>query len=523
MRRANQMFGTTSVPRSTQATTKNKDGYPAFERPVEEQYVQCLLTNTLGQTFYADSRDLLKEADALHQQMVKADPAFVAKALAFARKRGFMRTQPILGLSHLAGVKEAPFAQTFNDVIFTPNDLADFLTMIRSMRKGPVSVSFGGKVRQRSDDLRGSQGGSRIKKAAGKWLIEKLGEYWTVKYGAEKKGGAYSLKQMIQVLHPDAKGQKLPLFDYIMEREGASLAELPQIQAFEALKSAKTPEEKIKAIIDGRLPHEVATTFAGKDAKVWEAIVPNLPIFALLKNLATLERHGVLESNRKLISGKFADAATIQKSKILPYRFLEARKHVNAAWAQDALRDGLDLSFGNFDDIEGRSAVFLDISGSMESYIQTAAIFAVCLMKKTGGDGRFLCYDTQLDEVKVSMRDSTLTQAERIHARGETNTSLPMKKLLSDRDKVDNIILITDEQQNMGAPFIDALDEYRRKVNRNVRCFVINVAPYHGSLMPVEGNTYYIYGWSDQVLQFVSMASKGWGSQVDAIRQGVAS
>ena len=32
------------------APSVNRDGYPAFERPLEEQYLQTLLTNTFGNT-----------------------------------------------------------------------------------------------------------------------------------------------------------------------------------------------------------------------------------------------------------------------------------------------------------------------------------------------------------------------------------------------------------------------------------------------------------------------------------------
>ena len=41
------------------------------------------------------------------------------------------------------------------------------------------------------------------------------------------------------------------------------------------------------------------------------------------------------------------------------------------------------------------------------------------------------------------------------------------------------------------------------------------------ALVPTtDDKTFYVYGWSDQALSFVSMASQGWGTFVDVVRNG---
>lgn len=530
---ARAAVGLFSPSHAVVAPSQNRDGYPAWERPLEEQAVQTLMSNTLGNTFYADAKQMLAEATDVHDRMLKKDPKFFADALVYARQKGYMRTQPIYGLVKLASVDAEAFAKVFNRVILTPNDLADFTAIVASQRKGHSTVR----------PEAGSQGGRAIKQAAGKWLVEKLGairedgeadgQYWTIKYGAEKADGAFSLKDMIQIYHPDAKGKKLPLFDYALggvrvkgkkgERsmDGLNFGKLPQIEQYELLKKATDEDEKVQAIGLGRLPHEVATAFAGSSKKVWNAIVPNMPIFALLRNLATLERHGVLEDNKKLIQAVFTDKEKVTKSKVLPFRFMEAAKHVNATWAQDALRDALELSFSNVLDIDGKTVVALDISGSMGQFIQTAAVFAVSVMKKAAGEGRMFLFDDQLEEFKVSMRDSILTQANKVRVRGGTNHSLVMTRLIQEKMKVDNLIYVTDEQQNTGTPLFKLIEQYRQKVNKHVKVFILDVSPYKNALTPPDANTFYLYGWSDQALQFISMSSQGWGSQVNAIKQGL--
>src|SRR5712664_30324 len=232
--------------RSKAAPVQNRDGYPAWERPLKEQYLQTLLTNTFGNSFYAKASDLAVESEAVHTAMLTEDPAFAAKALLYAREKGYMRTQPIYGLARLfshkgGGSGELPqdprnaAANIFDRGIRTPNYLADFTAIVKTLRNG--------------------EGGRAIKRSAGKWLLSKLGEYQVIKYGAEKGDGSYSLKDMLQVYHPDAGGKKLPLFDYIMGRHTTeawglndSWRALPQILHFEELKRATTDEMKVDAI-----------------------------------------------------------------------------------------------------------------------------------------------------------------------------------------------------------------------------------------------------------------------------------
>lgn len=488
---------------SASADTTNREGYPAFSQPLEEAYLQMLLTNTFGDAYYATQKELVAEAEKTHTAMLAKDPSFVAKALPYARNRGFMRTQPIYGLVKMAAdPASAPyFEATFNEVIRTPNDLGDFFTIMRAQRKG--------------------EGGRRVKRVAGNWLMKNLSPYWTVKYGATKQGG-YSLRDLFCTLHP--KGPKSVLVDYLFGRATEGLPE--QVAAFERLKKATTDEEKVSAIVAGQLPHEVASSFAGKSPKVWEAIVKHMPVFAMLRNLATMERHGVMAAVRDHVVATLSNKETIAKSKILPFRFVEAIKHVSDARVQDALRDALDYSFAGVPDIVGRTAIFLDISGSMGGFIQTASVFAISAMKKAKGNGRLLLFDTRVTDVPVSMRDSTLSQADRIQTRGGTDTSAPMKVILKEKDKFDNILIITDEQQNSGTAFCDSLEKYREQVNRSARCFILNVAPYSGTLSgqmaphDPKGLTHFVYGWSDQALQYIAFASQGWGTFVDAVKAG---
>jgi len=479
-------------------TMTNREGFPAYILSAEEQYVQTLVTNTMGNTFYADQQELLREAEALHCEMAERNPQFMAKALVFARNEGYMRLQPLFGLAVLSVYRPDLFSQIFLQVVRIPSDLSDFLTILSGMGRG--------------------QGGRAVKRQVNRFLAN-VTEYWAIKYNGRGRG--YSLGDAIATAHPKPVDRKQQaLFRYLRGQE-ADLSLIPQVEALEYLKRAKTQVEQVYWIEAGRLPHEVVTGAIKPTKLVWEQLMEQMPTFALLRNLNALDRAGVLEDRYCVdrIVDRLTDPRALAKSRILPFRFAAAYRQVKHWAVRDALRAAVEYTFSNLPDLEGRTAIFLDISGSMDGqYLQIGSIFALALYKKTQGNSLFWLFDTTVVDAQPSRVDSILSQADRIRARGGTDTGAPVGKLLAERQQVDQIIIITDEQQNSGSPFYEALAKYRAKVNRDVKAFVIDIAPYRsGMVPPQDANTFYIYGWSDTVLSYIAQATKGYGSMVERI------
>lgn len=501
MSRASNVFG--------KKTVTNFEGYPAYKRSLEERYLQAVLTNTFGNTFYANTDQLIQQSVELHKEMIATDPVFAAKALVFARNNGYMRLAPLYGLYHLSQLQDENykglFDATFERVVRIPSDLTDFLSILEGEGRG--------------------QGGRRVKRAVAKFLRDSMTEYWALKYNGRGRG--YSLGDVVATSHPVAKDSvQSALFRYVMGRdvdEAEMKESLPQIYAFERLKKAETDEERVHWIHKGRLPYDIVTATVPKPSKaVWEAIMEQMPIFALLRHLNTLDRHGLLEDRKILdyIRLRLTDKETLTNSKILPFRFVSAFNRVGNALVRDALRQAVDLTFDNLPEIKGRTAVFLDCSASMSGeYLQIAATFAFALYRKTGGDGLVWGFNSDVVDLQPSLVDSILSQVSRVYAHGGTDTSAPINQLRMMGEHVDNIVLITDEEQNMGSVFYRGLREYRSQVHENTRAFIINVAPYGNALVPEDDHlTHYVYGWSDQVLQYLSFSTQGYGGLVDRVK-----
>jgi 60 kDa SS-A/Ro ribonucleoprotein len=489
---AKKIFG------SLRPDTSNKHNYPAFTRSAEEQYLQTLLTNTMSNTFYADQNELLNEAAQLHHEMAEADPTFMAKAIVFARNEGFMRLQPLFGLAVLSGYRPDLFAKIFMLVVRIPSDLTDFLTILQGFGRG--------------------EGGRAVKRQVNRFLSG-VSEYWAIKYNGRGRG--YSLGDVIATAHPkpaDLKQQAL--FRYLRGLE-ANLALLPQVEAQEYLKAASTEKEQIAWIERGKLPYETVTGAIKPSRAVWEALLYQMPTFAMLRHLNALQRAGVLEDKRNLdyVVSRLTDQQALRKAKILPFRLATAFRQVDHPELRDALREAAELTFDNLPELGERTAIFLDISGSMNGqYLEIGSVFALALYKKTEGSSLFWLFDTEVVDAKPSRKDSILTQAAQIHARGGTDTGAPVRKLIRERKKVDQIIIITDEQQNSASPFYEQLNLYRSKVNRDVKAFIVDIAPYRHAMVPdQEPQTFYIYGWSDTVLSYIAQTVQGYSTLMERV------
>lgn len=479
-------------------TTKNKEGFSAYTRSLEEQYVQTLLTNTLGNTFYTDQNQMIEEATQLHHEIAKENPHFMVKAIVFARNEGFMRLQPLFGLAILSLYRPDLFSSVFLQVVRIPSDLSDFLTILQSMGRG--------------------EGGRAVKRQVNRFLAN-VSEYWALKYNGRGRG--YSLGDVIATAHPkpiDLKQQAL--FRYLRGHE-VNKALLPQIEAVEKLKQAKTENEQIEWIQTGKLPYETVTSAIKPTKAIWEALLYQMPVFALLRHLQALTRAGVFDDPAHLEYAvkRLTDRQALHKTKILPFQFAKAFKQVEHPELRDALRVAVDLTFDNLPELGEKTAIFLDISGSMSGdYLQIGSVFALALYKKTKGNSLFWLFDTNVVDAKPSRFDSILSQAEKIRARGGTDTGAPVRKLTQERRLVDQIIIITDEQQNSGSPFYRDLLNYRSAVNPHVKAFIVDIAPYrHAMVPPQDESTFYIYGWSDTVLSYIAQAATGYDTIVQKV------
>ena len=509
----------------------NPEGFPSFKRSDEEAYLQLLLTNTLTGTFYANENQLFDEALALHSQMVSTNPEFVARALVYARNEGLMRLQPIIGLAYLSKTDKALFQKIFSKVIRTPGDLADFVEIVRG---GVVSGGMG----------------RMIKTTINEWL-NGLSEYHALKYATGGQG--YSLRDILRITHPKPLTEKQDsIFMWLTDRDKWATADelqphTAQIGAFERLKRLDMTAEDVQVtarqiIAEGRLPYEIVTGVMKPDVDTWAELMKQMPYFALLRHLNTLQRADVLQTkiNAEYVAERLRDADALKGAKVLPFRLYTAHKmfqvvHPNEAVVAEALLEAMDKAFANMPDLGGTVCIAPDVSGSMGGsigdrtatrYIDIAGIFSGALLKKTR-HALVLPFENRVVDIKLSPRDTLMTTADKL-ARiggGGTAVSAPISHLLAKGIKVDTFIGITDNIEwavdsfgNKG--FLPTWRSYKEKVNPQAKAFLITIAPYQHKVAPQdEPDVHFIYGWNDTVLKFITLTLSGVAGQVETVQK----
>lgn len=249
----------------------NAEGFPTYNRTPQEDYLRVLLTNTLGGTFYANPQELLTESLDLHQTMTTLVPEFAARAIVYARREGFMRQQPIIGLAHLSAHAPALFEQIFAQVILTPHDLAQFIGVLRG-EHAPVRLN------------------RRQKRAANNWLNQ-MSEYHAIKYANNGKKD-YALRDIMRLTHPvPIDNKQAAIFAWLTRPDHWRTEHdpdlTPQITAFESLKAlASAPKSNVQQsamiplIESGKLPHEVITGLLSPSARMWKTLMYQMPLTA---------------------------------------------------------------------------------------------------------------------------------------------------------------------------------------------------------------------------------------------------
>lgn len=520
----------------TIVTRTNHAGAPTYERSLREQVVQVLTTSTLGNTFYVTGEQLRQETLEVLTQARRECPAFLARALVWARNHGMMRKVPILGLVVLSaggGATKQLFERVFPLVIKTPDDLREF---IRECIEGKIPGRKG-------------LGGMTVPVVRA-WLAG-ISPYHALKYSSAVSKGV-TLRDAIRMSHPKPQSAEIAETFAWLVRGKSGLGEnqdtLPQIRAFEALKQATTEEEQVRLVRDGKLPFEVVVPVAKPSTAVWSELLTHAPYMNLLRNLVTFTRHGVFkeEAHVQHAVEKLTDPQAVRHSKVLPFRFFNAWKEYSKVEGfepriADAIRKACEISFENISSFGQRTVcVAPDVSGSMSDeisdkgttrYIDVAGIFAGALMKRIEGRGIVLPFEGHVvTNTGLSFRDDVLVTSEKLASIGGGSTAVgaPIQYLLDRKISVDVFIGITDnvdwcygaDGHGVRGSFLDLWHSYRKEVNPNAKAFLITIAPYRDAVAPAgEKGVHFIYGWSDQVLQYISLTLETGGSQVQAIEQ----
>ena len=136
--------------------------------------------------------------------------------------------------------------------------------------------------------------GRGLRKAVGNWYAQrpiKDAIYQAVKYRSRYN---WTHRDLLRKAHPKATGPLQELFAWITQEQRPSND--PNVNLINAYEMAKTADMKklVGLIAQFRMSWEMVPTEMLDKKEVWQTLAVDMPIMALVRNLATLTRKGVI-------------------------------------------------------------------------------------------------------------------------------------------------------------------------------------------------------------------------------------
>lgn len=510
------------IPSELKPNTLNKEGYPAFKATPEEVSLQALMTGSLANLFYTSAKENTK---MFIEAFNSIDTMTLAKQIVYAREKGFTRTIPISATVVLSKRDVELFKKVVHRAMRTPHDWRQFMDICRS-----------GEIRK---------GIGRALKGEIKVDIINMKSYHAVKY-------PHDVYDMINIARPNAKLNPVIIdyvkglkdkYKYLLEGKEDKL-----IEAAKAIQNKELTDDKIASIVkEARLPYEYVVGTVSMTPKIWEALLYSAPYRNLITNLNNFGRNGVFDNpkNLKYALESIMSPDKVKHSMMFPFRFYIAWKNIGIRTSADeygnksyfessyygmneirnALQKALEISVANIPEIKDRVCIAPDISGSMSSNVLenkdrsklkcidlvglfTGIILQKCKQGNPNLQHMVLPFNNSVDTTMakiVMSRETIFDVAKEFRADGGTSLSAPVEFLRRTNTIVDRIIAFTDEEEWVGSSFIDEFYVYKTTVAPKCKAYLVKLVPSgHDAAPPNLTDVYFIYGWNENVLRYVT-------------------
>jgi 60 kDa SS-A/Ro ribonucleoprotein len=465
-----------------------------------------LVLGSEGGTYYVGERKLtLENAHAVAECLAQDGPRVVARAVELSESGRAPKNDPALFvLAMAAGLGDPP-------------------TRAAALRALPRVARTGTHLFHWLQYVRGFRGWGRgVRRAVAGWYTQKPPRelaYQILKYPSRD---GWSHRDALRLAHPrPATDEQRALFARAaarsrvpVEGEGAALA---LVRAADRLHAEELdPRQAARVIRDNRLTREMVPTHLLAHPVVWEALLEEMPLTALIRNLATMTRVGLVapgsEASRR-VARRIADAGALKRARVHPVQVLSALRTYaggrgvrgQGTWAPvatvvDALDAAFYLAFGAVEPARRRMMLALDVSGSM-AYSRVLgmdhldcreASAAMALVTAATEPEHFFTaftagshpsmhkgFETGLSPLSISPRqrlDDVVRSVSDIPF-GGTDCALPMVEAEKNRWAVDVFVVYTDSETWAGSIHpAQALRRYRERMGIAAKLVVVAMA-----------------------------------------------
>ena len=505
------------------------EGAPGFAREAKSELFLLGVSNMGAEdSFYESGRERDSRYAALVRQLAVEDLPWLTGFLSWLRSDANMRTAPLIGAVEAVKARQEAKEPGGRALIASALQRADEPGELLAYWLGtygkPVPIS--------------------VKRGLADAVVRLYDERSLLKYDSDSR--AVRFGDVIDLVtpayhHPEIRGTwRYDLLGHALDRRHGRDKEIPETLGLLRRHAAlmAIPDGMRKAFIRdpegiGRLADAGITweALAGwlngpMDAAAWQAVIPSMGIFALVRNLRNFDQAGVPDEVAEQVAARISDPAAVAKSRMFPFRFWAAHKHTASMRWGHALDKAITASLASVPALPGRTLILVDRSPSMfpgyafsmpsKSDIplaEMAALFgsAVALRAESptlaefGGASR---------EIPVSKGGSVLRLAEQFGQSPGTDIPSAVRRHYAGHDRV---LIVTDEQTRpgylpsnmlcnggMGETSTDSL------IPAHVPVYMWNFAGYsHGAVPAGHGNRHTMGGLTDQAFRMIPLLEAG--------------
>ena len=383
-----------------------------------------------------------------------------------------------------------------------------------------------------AETIKGMRGWGRgLRRAIGKWYTTRPNRklaYQLVKY---RQRGGWTHRDTLRLSHPKPASEvQKALFQWVTHRNDETLPEalnwtqdvnVPQDEAlafiwgFEQAQRTENVDTVLKLIDAFDLPREALPTQVLNDEAVWYALLEKMPMTAMIRNLATMARVGVLKlhsAGEATIIQRLTDVNLLRKARIHPIQVLSAmrvyalgyrlrgratpygfyaqpgeREWTPSARVLDALDKAFELAFHNIEPTGKRTMLALDVSGSMGGGMiagvpgltpRDGAAAMAMVTARTEPNYSVVAFADKMMPLNISarMRLDDVIKATSNLPFGGTDCALPMLYALENGIEVDTFVVYTDSETWFGKVHpAQALRNYRETTGIPARLIVVGM------------------------------------------------
>jgi len=474
--------------RGRKMVANNQGGY-SFEVNDWSRLTRFLVLGSEGGTFYVSERELTRQNASVVERLLKEDGVRVVNEIVEISQDG-----------------RAPKNDAALFALAMCLKLGDVDARRCARAAVPLVARTGTHLFDLANAVKAFGGWGRGTQAAFEgWYNALTPEKLAYQVAKYQQRNGWSHRDILRKVHLQPTAEKQAILRWAVKGETSGLAGNDATKVIWAFEQAKTAKGKslIRLITDFGLPHECVPNEAKGDPAVWEAMLPNMGVTAIVRNLGKMTSIGLLapmSNAATFIQQRLNDEELLKKGKVHPLNLLVALKTYaqghgdkgKLAWqpvqgVTNALDSAFYKAFKAVEPTNKRTLLALDVSGSMTCSnisgmsgitprLGSAAMALVTANVEPihhfmGFSHTFIKLD-----VNPKMRlDAVVNYFDRIPF-GGTDCSLPMRWAQQNKIPVDTFVVYTDSET--GATYqhpAQQLKEYRQKMGIGAKLVVVGM------------------------------------------------